>query len=274
MKSQLANCLRAYAAEGVALAFSGGVDSTLLLVLLAELQAEKHFPLLAVYFHSVFQLESETQDVQCLAERYNVPLVQESFDPLAIPDVAMNPVDRCYWCKHTIMSRLCEFAEARGLGVVMEGSHAGDASKYRPGRRALQELGVVSPLSECGFDKAAIRKLSAEMGIPVASKPSFSCLATRFSYGAHLTPAGLARVAEGERLLRGLLGAGGNLRLRVFENMARIEIDSDLLEVAILKREAIVSALKPLGFENVSLDLEGFRSGSMDGAHFSTAKNS
>lgn len=264
MKNKLVACLRPYAAEGVALAFSGGVDSTLLLALLAEIRAARDFPLLAVYFHSVFQLETEKQDVQRLAERYSVPLVQESFDPLAVHDVAKNPVDRCYRCKHYLMRRLCELAEARGLGVVMEGSHAGDASKYRPGRRALQELGVISPLAECGFDKAAIRKLSAEMNIPVAFKPSFSCLATRFPYGTHLTLAGLARVAEGERLLRDLLGATGNMRLRVLEDTARIEIDSDLLETALLKREAIVSGLKPLGFENVSLDLAGFRSGGAD----------
>lgn len=264
MRTRLVACLREHATKGVALAFSGGVDSTLLLALLAEIREESDFPLLVVYFHSVFQMETETQDVQCLAERYRVPFVQESFDPLAIPEVAMNAADRCYRCKYVMMSRLCALAKAHGLGVVMDGSHADDATRYRPGRRALQELGVVSPLAYCGFDKTAIRKLSTQMKIQVASKPSFSCLATRFPYGTHLTPAGIARVDEGERLLRELLGSTGNLRLRVLEDTARIEIDADLLEDAFLNREEIVAALKRLGFAYVSLDIEGFRSGSMD----------
>ena len=264
MSKRLVACLREYAAEGVALAFSGGVDSTLLLALLAEIQEESGFSLLAVYFHSVFQFEAEAYEAQRLAEHYGVELIQEPFAPLRIPGVEMNPVDRCYRCKRHLMSRLCEIAHARGLGVVMDGSHAGDATEYRPGRRALQELGVVSPLTECKFDKTMIRKLSAQMGVPVADKPALACLATRLPYGVHLTPEGLARVAEGERKLRELLSPTGNLRLRVLADTARIEIDADLLKTALLKRVEIVAALKPLGFENVSLDLVGFRSGGGD----------
>jgi uncharacterized protein len=262
---QLEEHLRALTPRGIALAFSGGVDSTLLLAVLKRLRDEADFPLLAVHFHSVLHTPSERAEAERLAAAIGVELVVIDFDPIAIPGVADNPPDRCYRCKRHLFEGLVELARTRGLATLVDGTNADDALVYRPGRRALRECGVVSPLEALGIGKAQVRAMAAALNLEVASKPSAPCLATRFPYGTRLDAETIGRVAEGERTLCAMLGSDGNLRLRVHGAVARIEIDPARMLAALAQRGRIVEALKSLGFEHVALDLDGFRSGSMDG---------
>ncbi|MBO4647291.1 MAG: ATP-dependent sacrificial sulfur transferase LarE [Lentisphaeria bacterium] len=259
--------LRRAAEHGGALAFSGGVDSSFLLALLKEIHDETPFPLTALTMRTVFQAEEELSEVRRIAAETGVELQVFSCDPLSLPEVRDNPPDRCYWCKRHIFTEFLKFCRTNGLGVLFDGTNADDLKVYRPGLRALRELGVVSPLAELGFTKAEIRRLARERGLACASKPSQPCLATRFEYGTHLRPELLESVRRGEALIRGLLPAGTDVRLRVHLQsvpLARIEVSPDAMAVVFRHREELASALQELGFQFITLDLEGFRSGCYD----------
>ncbi len=265
MKQRLRESLIRHAAGGVALAFSGGVDSTLLLHALLRLRAEGLVPdLLAYYFQSKLQPAADAAEVAQIASAMEAPLEVISIDPLAdLPNLRSNPVDRCYHCKRLLFSKLTERARARGLYCIMDGTNADDLKVYRPGLQALRELGVVSPLAEAGMSKADVRLLAAEWGLSCATKPSSPCLATRFEYGSELTEEGLRRVEHGEDTLRRLF-PGAALRLRVHGDLARVELPKSELNRAVDLADSISSALHALGFTYITLDLEGVRSGSMD----------
>lgn len=264
MIERLKDYLRQFAPEGIALAFSGGVDSTLLLAVLKRLRDEADFPLLAVFFNSVLQTAEERADAERLAGEIGVALVVLDFDPLEIPGVAGNPVDRCYLCKKHIFGRLFGLAEGKSLKFIMDGTNADDPKVYRPGRRALAAFGVVSPLEALGITKAEVRAMAKTLNLSVASKPSAPCLATRFPYGTQITEEGIRRVTQGEKALHDILGSRRSVRLRVHGSLGRIEVDAAALQAALGRRAELVAALKALGFDYVTLDLEGFRSGSMD----------
>ena len=267
MKQRLRESLIRHAAGGVALAFSGGVDSTLLLHALLRLRAEGLVPdLLAYYFQSKLQPAADAAEVAQIASAMEAPLEVISIDPLAdLPNLRSNPVDRCYHCKRLLFSKLIERARARGLHCIMDGTNADDLKVYRPGLQALRELGVVSPLAEAGMSKADVRLLAAEWGLSCAAKPSSPCLATRFEYGSELTEEGLRRVEHGEDTLRRLFPDAA-LRLRVHGDLARVELPKSELNRAVDLADSISSALHALGFTYITLDLEGMRSGSMDAA--------
>ena len=267
MKQRLRESLIRHAAGGVALAFSGGVDSTLLLHALLRLRAEGLVPdLLAYYFQSKLQPAADAAEVAQIASAMEAPLEVISIDPLAdLPNLRSNPVDRCYHCKRLLFSKLIERARAHGLYCIMDGTNADDLKVYRPGLQALRELGVVSPLAEAGMSKADVRLLAAEWGLSCATKPSSPCLATRFEYGSELTEEGLRRVEHGEDTLRRLF-PGAALRLRVHGDLARVELPKSELNRAVDLADSISSALHALGFTYITLDLEGMRSGSMDAA--------
>lgn len=174
----------------------------------------------------------------------------------------MNPENRCYLCKRRLFSCLKEFAEERKITCILDGTNEDDLHVYRPGIQALGELGIISPLAELHITKAEVKALASMYGISVASRPSTPCMATRIPYGMELNYDILARIGEGEAFLREMFS--GNVRLRLHKNVARIELDPECLEQAVMKREQVISRLKELGFSYVTLDLEGFRSGSMD----------
>ncbi len=264
MIEQLKDYLRPFAPEGIALAFSGGVDSTLLLALLKHLQQESDFPLLAVFFRSVFQTAEERMDVERLAGDLGVDLAVLEFDPLQIQGIKTNPLDRCYLCKQHIFGKLRALANEKGLKTIIDGTNGDDVHVYRPGRRALKEFGVVSPLEVLGIRKIDVRAMARALSLSVASKPSAPCLATRFPYGTSITPEAIRRVSEGEKVLHEFLGSASSIRLRVHGLVGRIELEESLLPLALAKRAELVAALKALGFDYVTLDLEGFCSGSMD----------
>jgi len=260
--NELRRMLENLSADGVCAAFSGGVDSSLLLTVLSEIYARKPFPLLAVVFATAFHTAEETASAMKQAEELGVPAERVERDVLSDPVLRENPKDRCYHCKRSLFSEMKRIAEAHGIRNLVDGTNADDMQVYRPGRKALEELGVLSPLAVCGFTKDEIRAAARELLIPVADKPSTPCLATRFPYGTVLTDEALRRVERGEAVLRefGLKV----VRLRVHGDVARIETDPDGFELASARRFEIAFALRKEGFPYVTLDLEGFRSGSMD----------
>ena len=267
MKQRLTDCLREHVARGVALAFSGGVDSTVLLHALLRLREEAgECPLVAYYFHTPLHTEEETQEALRTAREAGAELEEMRFDPLQLPALRHNPQDRCYHCKGHIFRHMKEAAQARGLHAIMDGTNADDHRQYRPGLRALRELGVVSPLAEAGLCKADVRRLAAEWGLPCSAKPSAPCLATRFDYGAELRPESIRRVEAGEAVLHRIF-PGQAVRLRVHgerQDLARLELPPALMPRALEHAAELLRELRALGYHHITLDLQGFRSGSMD----------
>jgi len=199
------------------------------------------------------------------AQRLGVTHRIVTFDLLPNPDIAANRPDRCYHCKRALFTRLQEVVQAEGLNVLVHGANLDDMDDYRPGMRAAEEMGVHAPLAEAGFTKADVRALSRQMGLPAWDLPSMACLASRVPYGTPLTAEALTRVEAAESALRGRF-ALRQLRVRDHFPLARLEVDEG--EIARLTqpeaRDEIVSRLWALGYRYVTLDLRGFRSGSMN----------
>ncbi len=261
---RLKEYLRPLCPAGIALAFSGGTDSTLLLAVLHDLYKEQPFPAAAFYAQSVFQKKLDINDVRSLCALYDTELIPFQTDPLSLPAVKNNRTDRCYWCKKDIFTRLTVIAREKGLNIVIDGTNADDLNVYRPGLKALKELGVLSPLAELGISKAEIRRTAAEIGVKNAAKPSAPCLATRFEYDTELCAEKINKAGSGEDFLWKILPQSKNIRLRCHNDIARIETTPDSFAAVLQHAEKITKYLKKLGFSYVTLDLEGFRSGSMD----------
>ena len=262
MSSALVDLLLSRCAGGVALALSGGCDSALLLAVLARLRQEKDFPFLAVHIQTPLQTTEEAERCRRLAARFQVELVTVSPDVLTLPAVCGNRRDRCYHCKKMIFQAVLAAAEERQIPLVIDGTNADDCKEYRPGRQALAELGIFSPLAEAGLTKPQVRQLGAEYGLEEAHLPASACLATRFPYDVSLTIPALERVARAEAFLRSIVS--GPLRVRVHGDLARIEVEKAEFSAVTAAGETIEKTLKKLGFQTVTLDLSGFRSGSFD----------
>lgn len=248
-------------AGGVVIGFSGGVDSTLLLKAAVDVLGNRA---LAVTVTSVLHPAFELDEAEDLARILGARHRRLEADPLALDQVAQNPPDRCYHCKRAIFSQLLALAAEEDLPLVVDGSNVDDQEDYRPGARALVELGVRSPLREAGLSKAEIRELSKGLGLPTWDKPALACLATRVPYGEELTPARLRRIEQAEQTLRAL--GVRQVRVRDFGQTARIEVATAdfprLLEEA--ARTHVVARFRELGYDYATLDLAGYRSGSMD----------
>lgn len=240
-------------------AFSGGADSTLLLKLASE-----QLPVRVLAVTAVSPLHPDGSHAEEVARQLGVEHRVVALDPLADPEFRNNPPERCYICKRLIFSALFDLARTEGLDAVIEGSNTDDLDDFRPGRRALTELGAGSPLIEAGLSKADVRALSRELELPTAARVSDTCLATRFPYGVELTREALARAGRAEEVLRPLVE--GALRVRVHGQCARIEVGRTQIP-AITDPEVstrIDDSLRRLGFDVVTVDLAGYRSGSMD----------
>ena len=254
---------------GVAVAFSSGVDSTFLLKVAHEELGDR---VIAVTARSHTFPKRELDEAVAFCARKGIRHEIIDSEELDIPGFAENPPDRCYHCKKAIFGKIIEFALANGLAAVVEGSNVDDDGDYRPGRRAIRELGrdgarpsqvyVASPLHDAGLTKAEIRALSKRMGLPTADKPSFACLASRFPYGEEITVDRLARVERAERFLLDL--GFGQVRVRSHGDLARIELCAVDIPEAIAQREKIHDSLKSFGFGYVALDLQGYRTGSLN----------
>ena len=245
--------------ESVAVAFSGGVDSTFLLKVAHDVLAEKA---VAVTAESVFVPKSEIDATKKFCADEGIRQVVIAADVLAIDGVRENPVDRCYLCKRGLFMQLKEFATANGLAHVVEGSNMDDTNDYRPGMKALAELEIKSPLRIVRLYKSEIRELSKVMNLPTWDKASFACLASRFVYGETISPERLSLVERAEELLRSR--GFKQFRVRIHGKLARIEIlpadFTKLMEI----REEVAEKLKSYGFDYVALDLQGYRSGNMN----------
>jgi uncharacterized protein len=245
--------------ESVLVAYSGGVDSTLLAVAAREALPGRSLAVLAV---SPTYPRTEVEAAEATAAALGLDLVEVETDELADPNFTSNPSDRCYYCKQELFGLLRDLADARGLAHVADGNNADDVADHRPGHRAAVELGVVSPLQDAGLTKDDIRAVSRMLGLPTAEKPSMACLASRFPYGTAIDAVGLERVGAAEESLRELGFA--QARVRAHGDVARLEVDPDELAYAFEQRAAVSAALKSAGFVYAALDLDGYRTGSLN----------
>jgi uncharacterized protein len=257
----LCACLRELGS--VAVAFSAGVDSTLLLKAAHDVLGDRSA---AITVRSRFVPKREQEEANAFCRAEGIRLIPLDVDVLAVPGVRENPANRCYLCKKALFSRIIAAAKSEGFAAVAEGSNADDLGDYRPGMAAIRELGIRSPLLEAGLTKAEIRGLSRDLGLPTWDKPAMACLATRFPTGTSLTGEGLARVEAAEDLLRDL--GFRQLRVRVHGELARVELEGGeilrLTDPAL--RAQVDRGLRDLGFRFVCLDLAGYRMGSMNPA--------
>ncbi|NCB62378.1 MAG: ATP-dependent sacrificial sulfur transferase LarE [Clostridia bacterium] len=232
-----------------ALAFSGGVDSAYLLYAAKAYGCDVH----AYYVHSAFQPAFELRDARRLADEVGAVLTVLDADILSHPEVAANPADRCYHCKHAFFSMLWNAARGDGYSLLLDGTNASDDAGDRPGMKALRELEVRSPLRECGLTKAEVRKRSRGAGLFTWNKPAYACLATRIPTGETITAEALRRVEAAENALFDL--GCTDFRVRLFHGGARLQFPADQMEKVLRNRESVLAALKPW-FESVLLDLE------------------
>ncbi len=243
----------------VLVAFSGGVDSTLLLKAALDVLGDK---VLAVTATSEIYPPGEAEEASDIARSLGAKHITFKTRGLKSPAFAGNPPDRCYHCKKELYAELLNIAREKGLNYVVDGVNADDAGDYRPGMRAGVEAGVRTPLKQANLTKQDIYALSRDIGLPTAHKPANPCLASRFPYGTEITPEALEMVHKSEAFLKSL--GFTPLRLRHHGNLARIEVPGNQMEYALSHSEKITSAIKKIGYTYVTLDLGGFRSGSMN----------
>lgn len=249
----------------VAVAYSGGSDSSFLLAVCLDVLGTDH--VLALTADSPLTPRAELADARTLAAQLGARHRVLPSDDLSNPSIVANPPDRCYHCKFSRFDALAEIARSEGLAYLVHGENADDVADYRPGSRAAEELGVRAPLREAGLTKAEVRQLSKLRGLPTWNKPANACLASRFPYGTQLTVEGLARVEAAEAALRQLWGLS-QFRVRDHHPVARLEVPAD--EIARLalpeNRANAVEALRKVGYTYIALDLIGYRMGSLNDA--------
>lgn len=260
--SKKLNDLREYlrSLESVAVAFSSGVDSTFLLSVAHEVLGDKA---VAVTATSCSFPKRESDEASGFCKKNGIRQIVVQSEELEIPEFRHNPVNRCYLCKKELFNKIIKLAKENGIAFVCEGSNMDDNGDYRPGLLAVAELGVKSPLRDCKLYKDEIREISKQMGLPTWKKQSFACLSSRFPYGEEINEKKLMMVDKAEQLL---LDMGfQQIRVRIHgENLARIEVMPSEMKKILSNSEIITQKFKSFGFAYVSLDLQGYRTGSMN----------
>lgn len=244
----------------IAVAFSSGVDSTFLLKVAHDALGDKA---IAITASSCSFPKREADEADAFCKKEGIRHIKVVSEELEIPEFRKNPKNRCYLCKKELFQKILKIAEENGIAAVCEGSNMDDNGDYRPGLTAIAELGIKSPLRHCNLYKEEIRELSRQLELPTWNKQSFACLASRFVYGEEINEKKLAMVDKAEQLL---LDIGfSQLRVRIHgENLARIEVPPAEIEKVMTNRALIVQKLHDFGFLYITLDLQGYRMGSMN----------
>ena len=244
----------------VAIAYSSGVDSTFLLKVSHEILKDN---VIAITARSCSFPKRELDEAVKFCRENSIKHIIVDSEELEIEGFKNNPPNRCYLCKKELFSKIKQIAKENNIENIIEGSNIDDEGDYRPGMIAIKELDIKSPLKELGFTKKEIREFSKNLGLKTASKQSFACLSSRFPYGEEITKEKLNMVDKSEQFL---LDLGFNqLRVRIHgNNLARIEVLPEEFEKLILNRKDIVTKLKEIGFKYISMDIEGYRTGSMN----------
>ena len=251
----------------VLIAFSGGVDSSFLLRVASDILGDK---VMAVTSSSPIHFSYELKEAKELARRLRAKHIISHSRECGNVNFIKNTVNRCYFCKKALFKELKKIARENNLQFVLDGSNYDDLKSFRPGKKALRELKIRSPLAEVELRKKEIRKLSKELGLPSGNRLSQTCLVTRIPYGDRITKKRLERIEKGEEFLKNL--GLKEVRLRDHGNTARIEVNPKEIKILVKEdiRKKVINRLKRMGYTYVSLDLEGYRSGSMDEALTST----
>ncbi len=244
--------------DKLCVAYSGGVDSDLLMNVAYEVLKDNA---VAVIGDGIMLSRKDLEDAENLARKTGIKYYVVKVDAFSVNEFKFNDKKRCYYCKKNIMGEIVKKANELGFNTIADGKNSDDGKVYRPGAEAARELGIVSPLYEAGMTKQDIRQAAKELGLETWNKPSNSCLATRFPYDTELTAENFAKV-EGAELLIAQKGIPSG-RVRMHGDIARIEVPEDRFNELISDRK-LIEDIKNFGFRYVTLDLEGFRSGSMD----------
>jgi pyridinium-3,5-biscarboxylic acid mononucleotide sulfurtransferase len=245
--------------KSAVIAFSGGVDSTFLARIARDVYGDNLLLTTATSnTYPFYELEEAKSLAVLLGINHEVIVSEE----LEIPGYSDNPPDRCYYCKHELFTKIKYIADKEGYEIVFDGSNYDDLKDFRPGLKAKKELGVISPLAEAGFTKDEIRYYSTKFNLPTAVKQSYACLASRFPYGEKITKKKLERVGKAEFEIRKL--GFNQFRIRSHENLARFEFVSSEMDQAWLIKEKLVEICQKSGFNYITIDLNGYRTGSMN----------
>ncbi|MGI5895795.1 MAG: ATP-dependent sacrificial sulfur transferase LarE [Oscillospiraceae bacterium] len=258
MYQRLLNTIRSYPSKRICVAFSGGVDSTLVLKVCMDAGADVY----PVIFRTVLHPSAEVEEAKRITDSFGVALEELEINEFQYPEILENTPERCYQCKKALFSMLREYALQKSCPVIVDGTNVDDLSEFRPGLRALRELQINSPLAESHLTKADVRKLCSDFGLSVSSKPSSPCMATRLPYYTKITQGDLRKIEAGELALKAM--GFTQVRVRKHGEIARIELLETELEQAFQQYKVIAEKLSAIGFHYVTLDLECFRSGSMD----------
>ncbi len=243
----------------VCIAYSGGVDSNFLLHKSIEVLGKDN--VLAIMAHGIMVTSRELEQAIVYLSECQVQYAIIEMDALSIEEFRHNDPKRCYYCKKYLMSSIIQKAKELGFEHVLDGKNVDDGKVYRPGGKAASELGIISPLEACGYTKQRIRDESKELGLPTWNKPSNACLASRFPYNTNLTKEMFASLEQAEALLidHGIIGG----RVRIHDKLVRLEVNpSDFTKI--IEDASLIKNLKELGYQYITLDLEGYRSGSYD----------
>lgn len=246
--------------ERIMVAFSGGVDSTLVAKVGWDILGSENV-LAAIAVSPSFGEEEERVALKILDEM-GISRVRVETEEVADPRYAANPINRCYFCKEHVYSALVQVAQHHGFATMVDGFNAEDTTDFRPGRKAGRELGVRSPLCEAGLMKHEVRTLARHLGLSNWNKPQMACLSSRVEYGITITPKVLSQVDRAEAALRQL--GFDDLRVRHHDKLARVEVEPQMVPRAVTQRDEIVRAVKAVGYTYVTIDLEGLRHGSMN----------